>query len=241
MRRNDRAESNTEFSPMSHVFTLYLYPDDKSYRWCSILGTMVGFAEEFEEHGPGPGAVLRELYMTGIRFDTVECEEVAVFLHDAVEIESLDEDDWCASRRVKSWGRADDLERRSFSFEISLVALLATGEPALLRQMDGYAGFFGIDRTGTECRWDGYERLRDGLLAYLEAGPEGAAPRCSRSNLESAIIAWNKERGPDPNRLAEYLAEHRIEVLEKYRCFFPTICPPPRGRKTERRRNHVQQ
>ena len=319
---------------MSHVFTLYLYPDDKSYRWCSILDTMVGFAEEFEEHGPAPGAVLRELYMTGIRFDTVECEEVAVFLHDAVEIEPDDEDDWCASRRVKSWGfggktarqvkekllwmletfgallgageirlvpelspgwpdhftvedvdeliahvrseeledlgnigfrgrpedlatigwplidgrvyrlsvhgheagdweiphlhldRADDLERRSFSFEISLVALLATGEPALLRQKDGYAGFFGIARTGTECRWDGYERLRDGLLAYLEAGPEGDAPRGSRSNLESAIIAWNKERGPDPNRLAEYLAEHRIEVLEKYQRFFPTIYPP---------------
>jgi len=326
---------------MSHVFTLYLYPDEKSYRWCSILDTMVGFAEEFEEHGPGPGAVLRELYMTGIRFDTVECEEVAVFLHDAVEIESLDEDDWCASRRVKSWGfggktarqvkekllwmletfgallgageirldpelspgwpdhftvadvdelvahirseeledngnigfrgrpedlatigwplidgrvyrlsvhgheagdweiphlhldRADDLERRSFSFEISLVALLATGEPALLRQKDLYAGFAGIARTGTECGWAGYERLRDGILAYLEAGPEGAAPRGSRSNLESALIAWNKERGPDPNRLAEYLAEHRIEVLEKYRRFFPTICPEPKIKENE--------
>lgn len=340
MRRNDRAESNTEFSPMSHVFTLYLYPDEKSYRWCSILGTMVGFAEEFEEHGPGPGAVLRELYMTGIRFDTVECEEVAVFLRDAVEIESLDEDDWCASRRVKSWGfggktarqvkekllwmletfgallgageirldpelspdwpdhftvadvdelvahirseeledngnigfrgrpqdlatigwplidgrvyrlsvhgheagdweiphlhldRADDLERWAFAFEISLVALIATGEPTLLRQRDGHAR---IDRTGAECRWTGYERLRDGLLAYLEAGPEGAAPRCSRSNLESAIIAWNKERGPDPHALADYLREHGVSVLDKYRAYVPA----PEARSDRTRKEHA--
>ena len=325
---------------MSHVFTLYLHPDDKSYRWCLILDTMEGFADEFDEHGPGTGAVLRELYMTGIRFDTVECERPAIFVHDAVEIGSLDEDDWCNGRRVKSWGfggktarqvkdkllwmlatfgallrageikldpagrdspfsftaedvdelivhvrseeledngdtgfrerpedlatvgwplldgrvyrlsvhgdaagdreiphihldRADYPERRGFAFEISLVALLATGEPALLRQKDGYAGFSGIDRTGTECDWAGYERLRDGILAYLEGGPEGAAPRGSRSNLESALIAWNKERGPDPNRLAEYLAEHRIEVLEKYRRFFPTICPEPRIKENE--------
>lgn len=135
MRRNDRAESNTEFSPMSHVFTLYLYPDEKSYRWCLILDTMVGFAEEFEEHGPGPGAVLR---------------------------------------------------------------------------------------------WDGYERLRDGILAYLEAGPEGDAPRGSRSNLESALIAWNKERGPDPNRLADYLREHGVSVLDKYGKYFPSLPRPPR-------------
>ena len=89
---------------MSHVFTLYLHPDEKSYRWCLILDTMEGFAGEFDEHGPGPGAVLRELYMTGIRFDTVECERPAIFVHDAVEIGSLGEDDWCNGRRVKSWG-----------------------------------------------------------------------------------------------------------------------------------------
>ena len=326
---------------LSHVFTLYLYPDEKSYRWCSILDTMACFTEEYGEPNggegdSGPDEVFREFYMTGIRFDTVECERVAVFLLDAVEIEPDDEDDWCASRRVKSWGfggktarqvkekllwmletfgallgageirldpelspdwpdhftvadvdelvahirseeledngnigfrgrpqdlatigwplidgrvyrlsvhgheagdweiphlhldRADDLERRSFSFEISLVALLATGEPALLRQKDLYAGFAGIARTGTECRWDGYERLRDGLLAYLEAGPEGAAPRCSRSNLESAIIAWNKERGPDPHALADYLREHGVSVLDKYGKYFPSLPRQPR-------------
>ena len=100
--------------------------------------------------------------------------------------------------------------------------------------MDGYAGFFGIDRTGTECRWDGYERLRDGLLAYLEAGPEGDASRGSRSNLESAIIAWNKERGPDPHALADYLRGHGVSVLDKYRAYFPE----PEARSDRTRKEH---
>lgn len=113
--------------------------------------------------------------------------------------------------------RVDDTERREFAFEISLVDLLATGEPALLRQTDVRAG---IRRTGPECSWAGYERLRDGILEYLDAGPEWCAPRRSRSNLESAVIAWNKERGPYPNALADYLRERGIGVLDKYKTFF---------------------
>ena len=117
--------------------------------------------------------------------------------------------------------RADDLERKEFAFEISLAALLATGEPALVRQKDARTR---IDRAGEDCSWNGYERLRDGVLAYFEAAPDDFAPRGSRSNLESAVILWNKESGANPNRLSEYLEEHRIKVLGKYRCFFPAIC-----------------
>ena len=104
-----------------------------------------------------------------------------------------------------------------------MTALLATGEPALVRQKDASTR---VDRVGEDCNWRGCERLRDGVLAYLEAAPGTFAPRGSRSKLESIVILWNKECGANPNRLAEYLAEHRIEVLEKYRCFFPTIYPP---------------
>ncbi len=114
--------------------------------------------------------------------------------------------------------RADDLERRESQFEIDLVELLSTGELLLLRGMNEKA-------DTADVNW--YSRLHDGILEYLESGPEDDAPRSSRSNLESIVIAWNKECGPNPNRLSEYLDEHQIIVLEKYRKFFPTLKPPP--------------
>lgn len=120
--------------------------------------------------------------------------------------------------------RADDLERVAFKFEISLIDMLATGEPVLVLQKD-LANH--INRTNrAKCSWEGYTALHDGVLAYLESGPEPDAPKGSRSNLESFIIAWNKESGSDPNRLAKYLKEKNIEVLDKYRIYFPTLYPP---------------
>ena len=115
--------------------------------------------------------------------------------------------------------RADDPECREFMFDIALVDTLYFGDLVLVRQKDLKAK---VDRFGTgECSWNGYEKLHDGLFEYLESNLEDDAPKGSRSNLESLIIAWNKESGPNPNRLAEYIKGCGIEVLDRYRMYFP--------------------
>ena len=132
--------------------------------------------------------------------------------------------------------RADDPERKNFKFEISLVDMLATGEPVLVLQKDRERH---IDRTNkTECSWDGYTKLHDGVLEYLESGPEDDAPRGSRSNLESFIKFWNKECGTNPNRLAEYIKEHDVTVREKYRIYFPQLYPPQQEKKPVVKNDH---
>lgn len=125
--------------------------------------------------------------------------------------------------------RADDLERARFKFEISLIDLLATGEPVLVLQKDMDRHIYRTNKS--ECSWNGYKKLHDGVLAYLESGPEDDAPKNSRSNLESFIIHWNKESGSNPNRLAEYIKEHGCEVLCKYRKYFPTLYPPAQQKR----------
>ena len=125
--------------------------------------------------------------------------------------------------------RADDPDRRRFKFEISLVDMLATGEPVLVLQKDVKKH---INRTNkTECSWNGYAKLRKGAIEYLESGPEDDAPRGSRSNLESFIMFWNKECGTDPNRLAKYIKDHNVDVLDKYRVYFPFLYPPVSTKK----------
>ena len=125
--------------------------------------------------------------------------------------------------------RADDPDRRRFKFEISLVDMLATGEPVLVLQKDVKKH---INRTNkTECSWNGYAKLRKGVVEYLESGPEDDAPRGSRSNLESFIMFWNKENGTDPNRLAKYIKDHNVDVLDKYRVYFPFLYPPVSTKK----------
>lgn len=132
--------------------------------------------------------------------------------------------------------RADDLERRKFKFEISLVDMLATGEPVLVLQKDLDKH---INRTNrSECSWDGYTKLHDGVLEYLESDPEDDAPRGSRSNLESFIKFWNKESGSDPNRLADYIKQHNVEVLDKYKKYFPTLYPPVQAKKQVVKNDH---
>ena len=132
--------------------------------------------------------------------------------------------------------RADDLEREKFKFEISLIDLLATGEPVLVLQKDMDRH---IDRTNkSKCNWNGYKKLHDGVLAYLEAEPEDDAPKNSRSNLESFIIHWNKESGSNPNRLAEYIKEHGVKVLGKYQKYFPSLYPPAQPRKPVLKNHH---
>lgn len=118
--------------------------------------------------------------------------------------------------------RADDLERVSFEFVISLVDMLATGEPVLVFQKDLANHVYLSGRT--ECRWDGYPKLHDGVVEYLEAGPEAVAPKHSRSNLESSIIAWNNESGDRVERLSEYIKNGGIKVLDRYKVYFPTLC-----------------
>ena len=129
--------------------------------------------------------------------------------------------------------RADDPERKNFKFEISLVDLLETGEPVLVLQKDRARH---INRTNKkECNWNGYKKLHDGVLAYLESDPEDDAPRGSRSNLESFIKFWNKESGTDPNCLAEYIKEHGVTVLEKYRIYFPQLYSTQHKKKPDTR------
>lgn len=119
--------------------------------------------------------------------------------------------------------RADDLDELLFKFEISLVDMLATGEPTLVLQKDLRKH---INRTNkSKCSWESYTKLHDGVVRYLNGGPEDDAPKGSRSNLESFVIAWNKESGNNPNRLAEYLKEHGVEVLDEYKPYFPTLYP----------------
>lgn len=127
--------------------------------------------------------------------------------------------------------RADDLDRRRFKFEISLPDFLATGEPVLVLQKDLKHHIYRTNRV--DCSWNGYTKLRNGVIEYLESGPEERAPRGSRSNLESFIIHWNNESGTDPDLLAKYLKERNIEVLEKYRIYFPFLYPPSENRWTE--------
>ncbi len=125
--------------------------------------------------------------------------------------------------------RADDPHRLMFKFEISLVDMLATGEPVLVLQRDVKKHIYRTNMT--ECSWNGYSRLRKGVIEYLESGPEDHAPRGSRSNLESLIIFWNHESGTDPNRLAKYLKAHNIDVLDRYRAYFPFLYPPVSAKK----------
>lgn len=125
--------------------------------------------------------------------------------------------------------RADDPHRLMFKFEISLVDMLAIGEPVLVLQRDVKKHIYRTNRT--ECSWNGYSRLRKGVIEYLESGPEDHAPRGSRSNLESLIIFWNHESGTDPNRLAKYIKAHNIDVLDRYRVYFPFLYPPVSAKK----------
>ena len=132
--------------------------------------------------------------------------------------------------------RADDLERKKFKFEISLVDMLATGEPVLVLQKDLKNH---LDRTNRrQCNWNGYTRLHDGVVSYLESEPEADAPKNSRSNLESFIIHWNKESGNNPNRLAEYIQSKGIEVLDKYKMYFPTLYPTTPPKKPVSKNHH---
>lgn len=131
--------------------------------------------------------------------------------------------------------RADDPERRRFKFEISLTDFISTGEPVLVLQKDLKRHIFRTNRT--ECSWDGYSRLRNGVIEYLRSGPEEHAPRGSRSNLESFIIYWNNESGPDPDRLAKYLRARNIDVLEEFRPYFPYLYPQEVGGRGKHRLN----
>lgn len=120
---------------------------------------------------------------------------------------------------------ADDPNRESFKFEISLIDMLQSGEPVLILQKDTKNH---IDRKNRRlCSWDGYARLRQGVISFLESEPEDAnAPKGARTNLESFVINWNRESGSDPNRLANYLKEKGVSVLPKYQEYFPTLYPP---------------
>ena len=46
------------------------------------------------------------------------------------------------------------------------------------------------------------------------------------------------ESGSDPNRLAKYLKEHNVEVLDKYKEYFPTLYPPKRAKNPIVRSRH---
>lgn len=94
---------------MRHGFTLYLYPDTKSYHWCEVLDELEGFAKEFSsleryKSVPELHKIALEMFKTGIFFDTVEWENPAVFVMDAVALETLDDSGRTEIRMVKSWG-----------------------------------------------------------------------------------------------------------------------------------------
>lgn len=120
--------------------------------------------------------------------------------------------------------RADDPNKESFKFEISLIDMLQSGEPVLILQKDTKNH---IDRKNRRlCSWDGYSSLRQGVISFLESEPEDAnAPKGARTNLESFVINWNRESGSDPNRLANYIKGKGVSVLPKYREYFPTLYP----------------
>lgn len=122
--------------------------------------------------------------------------------------------------------RADDLNRTKFSFEISLVDMLATGEPVLVRQKDFFKGKHIDAKNKSDCSWNGYSRLYNGVVNYLNSAPEDEnAPKNARTNLESFVINWNRESGPKPHALDEYLAKHNIDVLDRYKSYFPMLYP----------------
>ena len=125
--------------------------------------------------------------------------------------------------------RADDPDRKLFQFEISLVDMLQSGEPVLILQKDAKNN---IDRKDKKlCSWGGYASLRKGVVSFLESEPDDpAAPKGARTNLESLIISWNRECGPDPNRMANYLQEQGVAVLPKYREYFPTLYPSAKSK-----------
>lgn len=111
-------------------------------------------------------------------------------------------------------------ENPRFNFEVSFEDIVSKDEINLLHQLDKEYNIYTSD-----CSWDGYEDLLEGLRGFLFAKPADKHLIGYVDNLEYAIERWNMEtdfnyaeKGTNP--MKRYFDEHNIHILDKFTDYF---------------------
>ena len=111
-------------------------------------------------------------------------------------------------------------ENPRFNFEVSFEDIVSKDEINLLHQLDKEHNIYTSD-----CSWDGYEDLLEGLRDFLFAKPADKHLIGYVDNLEYAINQWNMEtdfnyaeKGTNP--MKQYFDEHNIHILDKFTDYF---------------------
>lgn len=113
-----------------------------------------------------------------------------------------------------------DNSLKKFNFEISLVDLLTTGEPILIRQTDK-TGKKKIDiKNRDKCSWDLYSKIKYDFEDWLEAKHK-KLPQTFKDNLDSIIWNYNNEWEKKlDNYLLQYIQNHNKTILPEYHKYF---------------------
>ena len=100
-----------------------------------------------------------------------------------------------------------------FNFEISLCDILCHDEINLVRMKDKKKG---LDiRNRDKCSWNNYRKLHDEFEDWLFNKP--SKPGTFKDNLDAIIWYYNNESVGTNNYIKEYIKEHGLKVLPKYK------------------------
>ena len=141
--------------------------------------------------------------------------------------------------------KSDERPGTKFNFEVSLFDILTKDEINLVKQYDSTRNNRKVDiKNRADCSWEGYTWLKDGFIEFINEPPNGKFKLnnpTARTNLELIINKWNDESNDTSyNPLAEVIKDKKLEVLDKYKIYFPSLYPPTPPKKKVVRNHHAR-